>query len=77
MGLWLTVLGAKVTGIGLRPTTDPNLFTQPQLEERLEASHNTDIRDYQELKEVIMKSQPEVVIHLAAQPLVRQSYRDP
>ena len=77
LGLWLSELGAYVTGVGLEPNTEPNLFTQLELKERLSKHMVRDIRDLAALKNIIKNSQPDVVMHLAAQPLVRQSYIDP
>ena len=77
LALWLSELGAEVTGVGLEPDTDPHLFKQLQLETRLQRHHIADIRDPQALAEIVAACQPEVVLHLAAQPLVRRSYRDP
>ena len=77
LGLWLSELGAQITGVGLEPDTKPNLFSELKLRERLEKHHITDIRDLQALKAIVETSQPEVVLHLAAQPLVRRSYTDP
>jgi len=75
--LWLSELGARVTGFGLEPDTTPNLFGQLELAPRLERHHIADIRDLQALTEIVQACQPQVVFHLAAQPLVRRSYRDP
>lgn len=75
--LWLSELNAKVTGVGLIPETKPSLFNQLQLEDRLQTSRIADIRDHESLKEIVKVSQPDVVLHLAAQPLVRRSYADP
>lgn len=77
LALWLTELGAKVYGYALPPPTEPNLFTLVGLEKRLAASTIADIRDAKELKEAITAAQPEIVLHLAAQPLVRRSYAEP
>ena len=77
LALWLTQLGAHVTGVGLEPDTTPNLFGQLDLAQRLEQHHISDIRDAEALAEIAKACQPEVVFHLAAQPLVRRSYRDP
>ena len=77
LALWLSELGAQATGVGLEPDTSPHLFNQLQLEKRLHRHHLTDIRDAQALAEIVESVQPEVVLHLAAQPLVRRSYRDP
>ena len=74
--LWLNNLGAKVTGIGLAPDTDPSLFNLLNGTGLCE-SHCYDIRDYKRLSSHVRKIKPDVVFHLAAQPLVRQSYEDP
>jgi len=74
--LWLNRLGAQVTGISLPPITRPNLFSLAGIEE-LCASHYRDIRDRAALAALIKQVEPEVVFHLAAQPLVRASYLDP
>ena len=77
LALWLNELGAVVTGISLEPNTTPNLFSQLVLAQRLEQHHIADINNSQALNEIIFKCQPQVVFHLAAQPLVRHSYQDP
>ena len=77
LALWLTQLGAQVTGVGLEPDTHPNLFGQLELVKRLEQHHISDIRDAKALAEIAKECQPQVVFHLAAQPLVRRSYCDP
>ena len=77
LALWLTQLGAHVTGVGLEPDTSPNLFGQLDLVQRLEQHHISDIRDAEALAEIAKACQPQVVFHLAAQPLVRRSYLDP
>jgi len=74
--LWLHRLGAEVTGISLQPNTDPNLYELANIR-NLCSSHFCDIRDSKQLKTLIRQSQPEIVFHLAAQPLVRQSYCSP
>lgn len=76
LALWLHRLGAKVTGISLPPATTPNLFDLAGIETITE-SHFCDIRDSVALAALIDKAQPEIVFHLAAQALVRASYRDP
>lgn len=68
--------GAKVTGYSLPAPTEPNLFSMAALEENM-TSVIGDIRDFSLLKKAFDKAQPEVVIHLAAQPIVRDSYKDP
>jgi len=77
LALWLTELGARVTGVGLEPDTTPNLFAQLELARQIERHHIADIREPQALAKIVQACQPQVVFHLAAQPLVRRSYRDP
>lgn len=72
--LWLQMLGAKVTGISLPPETSPNHWSLLGLD--IESCH-IDIRDECLLRRKIVESKPEIVFHLAAQPLVRRSYRQP
>ncbi|CAB1370495.1 CDP-glucose 4,6-dehydratase [Denitratisoma oestradiolicum] len=76
LSIWLTRLGAQVTGIGLPPATQPALYELAEIG-ALVSSHFQDIRDLPRLRETMLAAQPEVVFHLAAQPLVRASYRDP
>ena len=68
--------GAIVTGYSLKPPTQPNLFDLAGLEGRM-TSVIGDIRDFQKLKTVFNAAQPEIVPHLAGQPIVRDSYKDP
>ncbi len=79
-GTWmcrvLVQAGAELTGYSLNPPTDPNLFVMAGLEERMNSVIG-DIRDGEHLKRVFEETQPEIVIHLAAQPIVRDSYKDP
>ena len=74
--LWLHRLGAKVTGISLPPATAPNLYTEARVG-TLCQSHFCDIRDASTLVALIRLARPEIVFHLAAQPLVYASYREP
>ena len=74
--LWLQRLGAQVTGISLSPNTTPNLFDLARIQELCD-SHFCDIRNAKQLTKLIRSAQPEVIFHLAAQPLVRDSYREP
>lgn len=76
LALWLNRLGATITGVALPPATDPNLFTLADISSLLE-SHEIDIRDAETLEHCVAAADPEIVFHLAAQPLVRASYRDP
>src|ERR1700688_1462562 len=74
--LWLHQLGAKVTGNSLPPATTPNLYAEAKID-TLCQSHFLDIRDASALADLIQAARPEIVFHLAAQPLVRASYREP
>jgi CDP-glucose 4,6-dehydratase len=76
LALWLQQLGAEVTGIALAPNTSPNLFDLADIQSGM-TSHVCDIRDAAKLSQIVHKANPEIVFHLAAQPLVRASYRDP
>lgn len=75
--LWLQSMGAQVHGFALLPPTEPNVFSVAQVGEAMASSTFADIRDYQKLAAAIADVQPEIVFHLAAQPLVRYSYKQP
>ena len=79
-GSWLCRMlvnaGAVVTGYSLEPPTQPNLFSLAGLEGQM-SSIIGDIRDFDKLKTAFDKARPEIVLHLAAQPIVRDSYKDP
>lgn len=72
----LTTLGANVVGYSLEPPTSPSLFETAGIEKEM-TSVTGDIRDLKRLSETMQKYRPEIVIHMAAQPIVRESYRDP
>lgn len=72
----LTELGADVTGYSLEPPTNPNLYSQSENDKEIKSVIG-DIRDYDRLKSVFEETKPEIVFHLAAQPIVRESYRNP
>ena len=79
-GTWMCMLlvqaGAKVTGYALEPPTDPGVFKLSGIEGKIN-SVTGDVRDLSHLQKVFDEAQPEVVIHMAAQPIVRESYRNP
>jgi CDP-glucose 4,6-dehydratase len=74
--LWLNRLGAEVTGYALEPPTKPSLFELARVDE-LVTSIIADVRDLDRLKSEMVKASPDIVIHMAAQPLVRDSYKIP
>ena len=76
LALWLRQLGAHVTGYALEPATDPSLFQIAKVGEKVDSVIG-DVRDLPVLRSVIKRVQPEVVIHMAAQALVRAAYVDP
>lgn len=79
-GTWLckilSMSGAKVVGYALEPPTDPSLFVQSEMAKEM-TSVIGDIRDYDKLLSVFEEHRPDIVFHLAAQPIVRESYRSP
>ena len=74
--LWLKRLGADITGYSLKPPTQPSLFETARVHEGIRSIVG-DIRDYPSLKNCLSECKPDIVIHMAAQPLVRESYQDP
>lgn len=75
--LWLTSLGAKVHGYSLAPPTTPSFFEETKLRGLLQRSTIGDIRDLNKLKNALHTSRASVILHMAAQPLVLESYNDP
>ena len=79
-GSWLCLMlhqfEAEVYGYALRPPTNPSLFVEAKIEDFI-TSYIGDIRDLEYLQQIMNKVQPEIVIHMAAQPLVRESYNTP
>jgi CDP-glucose 4,6-dehydratase len=69
-------MGAKVTGISLPPNSTPNLFTLANVTQIID-SHFADVRNADAVSKIIKKARPEIVLHLAAQALVRPGYKDP
>ena len=76
LSIWLNMLGANLHGYALEPDTEPNMFETADVRKIIK-SNISDIRDYNKLLAVMKKCQPQIIFHLAAQPLVRQSYKDP
>ncbi len=81
MGGWLTVglkeFGAIVAGYALAPPTTPSFFDAVELRGLLDADVRADVRDLSKLSDVVREQRPEIVFHLAAQPLVREAFRRP
>jgi len=77
LALWLTRLGAQVTGLALPPATTPNLFTVARVGADLGASPWCDLRDAKAVAALVRAARPQIVLHLAAQALVRTGYADP
>jgi len=77
ISLWLSNLGAKVHGYSLSPPATPNFFSETQLGSRMQSSTIADIRDLTTLRSALKTAKPSIVIHMAAQPLVRESYVKP
>ena len=81
MGGWLSALlverGARVSGYALAPESEPSFFSSTGLSGRIERSTIADVRDFDRLAEAIGEAEPEIVFHLAAQPLVRRAHAEP
>ena len=77
LAIWLSKLGAHVYGYSLEPPTQPNLFSTLKLSDRLTDNTIADIRDANVLSQVMVDASPDIVFHMAAQPLVRHSYSHP
>lgn len=76
LALWLSAMGASVKGYALKPPTNPSLFEVARVYEKIE-SQIGDIRNFETLKTSMVDFKPEILIHMAAQPLVRLSYKEP
>lgn len=76
LALWLARLGADVAGIALAPATNPNLFTLARVDKVLD-NYSCDVRSREAFISIVQAVRPEIIFHLAAQPLVRLSYREP
>ena len=75
--LWLSKLGAKIHGFSMDPPTQPNLFEEASISSLLVSDTRADLSDLTKLTAAMQSAEPEVIFHLAAQSLVRESYRDP
>jgi CDP-glucose 4,6-dehydratase len=80
-GTWLTMLlwdfGAKVYGVSLPPEGERNLYRESRVSELMEGEYFADIRNFEEINEVMNQVEPDFIFHLAAQAIVRRSVRDP
>jgi CDP-glucose 4,6-dehydratase len=76
LSLWLEELGAIVCGVALNPPTDPSLFDEARVAQGVR-SEIVDILNLERLKSIVREFRPEIVFHMAAQALVRESYEDP
>jgi CDP-glucose 4,6-dehydratase len=76
LSVWLNLLGANLHGYALEPNTQPNMFEAGGVKKIIK-SNISNIRDYNKLLAVMKKCQPQIIFHLAAQPLVRRSYKEP
>lgn len=76
LSLWLQQMGADVTGFALAPPTQPNLFTLANIASGMQSIIG-DLRDFNQVYKAVTEAQPEIIIHMAAQPLVRYSYEAP
>ena len=77
LSIWLHELGAEVVGVALDPFTERDNFVLSGIGNKIKADIRADIRDLKKMKEIFAEYQPEIVFHLAAQPLVRLSYDQP
>src|ERR1700722_4628814 len=77
LALWLAQLGAEVSGYALAPPTEPSLFELAKVEGLLARHTLADIRDLEAVRRAMASARPDIVIHMAAQPLVREGYSDP
>lgn len=77
LSIWLHELGAEVVGVGLNPFSERDNFVLSGIGNKIKADIRADIRDGQKMKKIFAEYQPEIVFHLAAQPLVRLSYEIP
>lgn len=76
LSLWLAAAGADVTGLALEPPTEPSMFEVCTLADRVD-SHIVDVRDLSSVMDLLASARPELVFHMAAQPIVRIGYREP
>jgi CDP-glucose 4,6-dehydratase len=76
LSIWLLELGAKIKGYSLQPPTEPSLYNLCNMDDLVDSTIG-DIRDFEILRQEMQNFKPDIVIHMAAQPLVRESYNNP
>ena len=76
LSLWLQSMGANLHGLSLEPSTIPNIFTEAKISSGMFSTFG-DIRDWEVVRKVVTEFKPEIIIHMAAQPLVGRSYENP
>lgn len=80
-GAWLSQVlifwGANIHGISLKPNTNPSLFKILKLEKKITSHHECDINEYKKVEKIFKKINPEIIFHLAAQPIVKKAHQDP
>lgn len=74
--MWLSLRGAVVSGVALPPEAEPNLFSSAQLAKDIDSTF-VDVRQPNDVATIVNRIEPEIIFHLAAQPLVRRSYQEP
>lgn len=77
LSLWLSELGAQIHGLALDPPTEPSLFDRARVRDRLDSHVIADVRDLDAVTRAMRAARPDILIHMAAQPLVRYSYEAP
>jgi CDP-glucose 4,6-dehydratase len=77
LSLWLQLLGAELTGFSRGVPTEPSLYALARVGDGMRDEVEADIRDFEAVRRAVVDARPEVVIHMAAQPLVRRSFDDP
>ena len=77
LSLWLTSMGAEVTGFALPPSTESDIYNSCDLDSFIKKSVFADVKDLRAVEQAMKQASPDIVIHMAAQSLVRFSYNDP
>ena len=77
LSVWMKILGAKISGYSLNPLTKKNFFESTKIKKIFIKDFRKNIKDYKKLEECIIKTKPEIIFHLAAQPQVLESFANP